>query len=659
LKIMHHNIKTLVWICLVSLLFTGNTKAQTAEERVTAVIQKGLACLKLQDRPDALSQCTDATAEALSRLRPDERFAAGMALFANYPCRALGDHKAKFVEQCYRAAVEVEDFFPAMLSLFNMAVCYWNDNNFAGAWDYFETFSQVMSAFLTVSPDDSEADIIQTTIRFRDMARRYVRYMENTFWASKHRHLCGNDQGCRNLGWNMMQQVKARMFQVNMIQGILQHNPDSRLTELLKKRRRLVVFREQARLGIGADAGQAKTMMAQADREIREIEKAGYALSPALDEYENLQTAPLGDTLQSLKENEVLIEYFMTDPKRYVIGWKLEKGKPVKLLRLKIDTDALEAQIDDIRRKIIMEKADYQSLVPSLRALREKLLDPFKIPKGKRLILAVDGKLAGLPFGILPSRNHLLMDDHGITYVPSGSLFHILRRRPRPSNFSVAYAGFSRNGFGPQNHTTLLAKPAYRKGRGVIFESATPGLARHLQTDEEIHRASALFQGSSPLVQVRASESGIYAHKERIANARYLHLATHSVFRNGRFSLWFHGGDGEDGFLSGEEITARLRTSAEMVILSACDTARISAEPMPPEESFSGLTRSFFAAGASRLLVSQWVVSDNAAVELVPRFLKSMQNGYSPETALKKAMHAIRKQRPQPVYWAGYILAGD
>ena len=98
---------------------------------------------------------------------------------------------------------------------------------------------------------------------------------------------------------------------------------------------------------------------------------------------------------------------------------------------------------------------------------------------------------------------------------------------------------------------------------------------------------------------------------------------------------------------------------AELVVLSACRTALGDRQRA---EGLVGLTRGFFYAGASRLLVSLWDVDDEATAELMDRFYRALfEEGLSPAAALRRAQLRMREipRWQAPFYWAGFVLQGE
>jgi CHAT domain-containing protein len=117
-------------------------------------------------------------------------------------------------------------------------------------------------------------------------------------------------------------------------------------------------------------------------------------------------------------------------------------------------------------------------------------------------------------------------------------------------------------------------------------------------------------------------------------------------------------GRAQDGFLRLNDIY-NLRLNAEVVVLSACETA-LGRDVRG--EGLIGLTQGFLSAGARRLVASLWQVPDRATAELMARFYGYLLNdGLRPAEALRQAQ-AWSAQQPRfrdPYFWGGFILVGD
>ena len=120
----------------------------------------------------------------------------------------------------------------------------------------------------------------------------------------------------------------------------------------------------------------------------------------------------------------------------------------------------------------------------------------------------------------------------------------------------------------------------------------------------------------------------------------------------------------DDGVLKASE-AAVLQLSAELVILSACNTAGPSEREGPGVEGLSGLARAFFYAGARSLLASHWPVYDEVAERLTVLTVQELDtaNESAKAVALQRAIIAVRddkhKDWSHPSVWAPLVLVGD
>ena len=116
---------------------------------------------------------------------------------------------------------------------------------------------------------------------------------------------------------------------------------------------------------------------------------------------------------------------------------------------------------------------------------------------------------------------------------------------------------------------------------------------------------------------------------------------------------------GEDGFLTLSDVIADLKTDAELVVLSACNTAGEGGEP-GGGEGFTGMTRAFMYAGASGLYVSHWSVESKATLDLMLEAFKRLRKKMNPVEALAEAREVIRRSpgRGNPVFWAPFVYLG-
>jgi CHAT domain-containing protein len=191
----------------------------------------------------------------------------------------------------------------------------------------------------------------------------------------------------------------------------------------------------------------------------------------------------------------------------------------------------------------------------------------------------------------------------------------------------------------PRGAAVVVGDPPARAARGL---GPLPGA-----------RAEALALAGAwevpALVGRDATEAAVL---ERAWAARVLHLATHGVVDpadplDGSF---IHLADG--GWTAREIQGARL-DALELVVLSACQTAR----GRELEGGTVGLARAFWLAGADQVVASLWSVDDAATASLMLRLAAHLPEA-SPGEALRRAVVEQRRESPDPAHWAGFVVFG-
>lgn len=123
----------------------------------------------------------------------------------------------------------------------------------------------------------------------------------------------------------------------------------------------------------------------------------------------------------------------------------------------------------------------------------------------------------------------------------------------------------------------------------------------------------------------------------------------------------------DDGLLSASEI-GELAISPDWLILSACNTG--DGKGAYGQRSSGGLTPWFFAAGATRILATNWPLLDSAAADITTRAIRNAARGrIGGARALQQAMIAVRSDTARdttagaslahPMIWAAFELHGD
>jgi CHAT domain-containing protein len=117
-----------------------------------------------------------------------------------------------------------------------------------------------------------------------------------------------------------------------------------------------------------------------------------------------------------------------------------------------------------------------------------------------------------------------------------------------------------------------------------------------------------------------------------------------------------------DGLLDASEIAA-LRLNAELVVLSACNTAAGGGKF--GGEALAGLAEAFFYAGARSLLASHWAVPSAPTVRLMTGLFEragsQLTGGGGLANALRQSQQALtdNPRTSHPFFWAAFTMVGD
>lgn len=120
--------------------------------------------------------------------------------------------------------------------------------------------------------------------------------------------------------------------------------------------------------------------------------------------------------------------------------------------------------------------------------------------------------------------------------------------------------------------------------------------------------------------------------------------------------------DGNDGWLTAEEIAAMDLRGTELVVLSACETGL---GDIRSGQGVYGLRHAFIYAGAQALLTSLFEVPDVQTRDMMKRFYEALKENPSKINALHQAqLEMIRQRRKEheaahPFFWASFVLVGD
>lgn len=376
-----------------------------------------------------------------------------------------------------------------------------------------------------------------------------------------------------------------------------------------------------------------------------------------------VQPLTLAKACELLPDAEhALIEFVMTEQRTWLFvitrkNEKSESGVDLKAYPIEIKGRELTERIDRFSRAI----AEREAFKSQAQSLYELLLKPAatQLREKNSLVIVPDNALWNLPFQALQSApDHFLLEDAAISYAPSLTALHAIRQATRDNLQNKTDAA------------TLLAL-----GNPVLETSAAAktSLARRDESSGPLPEAEREVKGLGKLYG--SAQSRIYigaeAREDRVKQEagryRILQFATHGILDDAA-PMYSHlllspGNEQskEDGLFEAREIM-NFDLHAEMVVLSACETAR---GKVGAGEGVIGLTWALFVAGSPTTVVSQWKVSSASTADLMLEFHRQvLANNPAPVSkarALQQASLKLLKtgRYKHPFYWAGFVIVGN
>ena len=316
-----------------------------------------------------------------------------------------------------------------------------------------------------------------------------------------------------------------------------------------------------------------------------------------------------------------------------------------------------------IRHRRAISDTDNQDFSTG-QELYRLLLEP-GLDKGvKKLWIVPDDILNTLPFETLMVSDQTgdwLIKHYNLTYAPSLSslkgLAHYQNRKNRhkPSHNLLA-VGDPYYGELEEKYTELSSKQIFQD----LYSLSDMKFYRLRYSNEEVRRISSEIPKSTILTREKASEDLV--KRANLSDYKVIHFAAHGLIDDQKPSrsaivLTLDNDPAEDGFLQMREIL-NLKLNADLVVLSSCQTGL---GQFIRGEGIEGLSRAFFYAGASSVLMSLWNINDQVSSQFMERFYLHLK---SSET-LAEALRAVKLEMinssvvSHPYYWAPFVLNGN
>lgn len=462
----------------------------------------------------------------------------------------------------------------------------------------------------------------------------------------------------------------------------------------------------QAQRRLDENAPNAETELASRTGELDLLRQRQLEVQQQLAAYPRYRAVSeermeLADLQASLRQGEAYLKLVMMGEDAYAIY-----ARPDTARAYPIDASAgdIAEMVDILRDSIAMDLAGqtitYPFEIGTARELYSALMGPVSasLATVDHLIFEPDGAMLRLP------ANLLVMDDASVsTYTArvsdpeadpydyrgtawlgramqvttsvSPSSFRDVRGA-RASGASGAYLGLGQNLPIAQGSSQAGGTRSGQFGERCAWSPVTWG---NPIPDAELRTASNILQSDGQRVSILTGGDFTDTHlreMDGLDDYRILHFATHGLVTSPdvdcppRPALLTSFGDGDsDGLLSFGEIFD-LKLDADLVILSACNTASVgglaasreAGVTMGGDFALDGLVRAFVGAGGRTVVASHWPVPDDydATGRLISAFFESGTN-VSTTQALRRAQMGLMDDAAtsHPFYWSAFAVVGD
>ena len=343
--------------------------------------------------------------------------------------------------------------------------------------------------------------------------------------------------------------------------------------------------------------------------------------------------APMSfDTLGAhLTANMTLLAYYIIDDEILAFVYRGEKLQVFRALscvsvvepllqRLSMQWAQFASGADFIQRNIKLLDRSTQRV---LQSLHTQIFQPLAAcltssAADERLMIIPHGLLHHVPFHALFDGQKYLLDRFEVSYAPSATVMAMCLERKRAVSGKSLVLG--------------------------VTDPRIPAVAA------EVRAVAAQLTGAETFLDEEATLARFSCQS---AGCDVVHIACHGFFHSD--NPMFSALKLADGWLSASDVL-QSDLSGALITLSACESGR---SEVSSGDEIIGLTRAFLGAGATTLVVSQWLVEDNATAELMTLWYALMRSGQTRAGALRAAQRSIKTRYAHPYYWAAFVLMGQ
>jgi CHAT domain-containing protein/tetratricopeptide (TPR) repeat protein len=426
--------------------------------------------------------------------------------------------------------------------------------------------------------------------------------------------------------------------------------------------RELLLLARQQRQTDPDDQDALQRLQAQArqlaDRQ-RQLDQQLRQQFPQYADLLNPQPPAIPQLQAALDANTVLLYHAFAGDELLIVA---VSRQAVRGYRVKVDPRTLENDLAAFRKLVakppLERTASERRKLPALgQRLYAALIKPAEpsLKNATTVLLCPEGALNQLPWGALivavdkQGRPTYWVERVAIGLTLSAGVY-LQAKAVRPAPRGVAIAAVSQYRRLEVAQAPKTAQLVRRSGKAL---SNLPAVK------QEVAQVRRLL-GKQGVVAVLEAAATPERARQIAQNARVVHFACHARADNvdplGSGLLLAPAGS-DEGLLTAADVVSKWRLRADVVMLSACETA---VGQVRRYEGMYGLARAFLFAGSRSVGASLWRVEDVSTARLMGAFYRGYALGVPKAEALRRAQVALLRSKDDsdPYYWSCFVLMG-
>lgn len=417
----------------------------------------------------------------------------------------------------------------------------------------------------------------------------------------------------------------------------------------------------------------------------RELEQQLSHKCQSYNEYETYLDINYEKVRNSLADHEVVVDFsdYQTEESvRQYAAYIYDKDKSYPLLVKCFDQQQLDSLLDGMQNYTLYNYEQLQNRASKL------IWNPIEasIAKGSTVYYIPSGVMHGIALEALPlsdgttlgqhydfvrltSAREIVNAHHSSKINRTATLYGGLQYSLDPQKMeeeSKAYeksdlAGLVRSEYGVSGFKDLRnTKDEVKKIEKTLVDNGF-SVKAYLGSKGNAESFVAL-DGKAPSI-VHIATHGFYYTPDEAKDKDFLRGYTDAMSLSG---LVFAGGNAAwlgkknvDGVLGGvltaKDIANLDFKGTDLLVLSACKTG----QGKVTAEGVFGLQRAFKKAGVGTIIMSLWNVDDKVTSEFMVAFygrLTDKANNWNKRKAFEQTKEIIRKEHPDPYYWAAFVM---